>query len=246
MGAGVLTIVTWLWRGERDYRAEHAAVLARMLGRHLSIPHRLVVIADADIDGDFGAAEVVRTPAAAQALAELRTPEGERFPSSYRRLWLFSAEARALGERVLLTDVDVVVTGDWAALAARDEDFVGWCPIQSWGKGHRIAGGMWLLRTGTRTEVWERFAGRDSIVEARKAGYRGSDQAWISHCLAADAATWPRYAGIYSIRDMTWARNRTRTDAPPEDAVAVHWNGAAKPWDAVTQELHPWVAEAWR
>lgn len=242
----MLTIVTWLWRGERDYRAEHAAVLARMLARHMTAPYRLVAIADPGIEGDFGGADVMRTPEAALALADLRTPEGPRFPSSYRRLWMFSDEARCLGERVLLTDVDVVVTGDWAPLAAVDADFVGWRPMQQWGTARRLGGGLWLLRTGSRTEVYDRFAGEDSIREARAAGHRGSDQAWISHCLAETAAVWPWDAGIYSIRDMTWGAGKRETDAPPADARIVQFNGPVKPWDREAQEKHPWVTEYWR
>lgn len=242
----MIAIVTWLWRGERDYRAEHANVLGAMLRRHMTVPFRLICITDEPGDFDAGV-EALPTPPAAAALAALKTPEGGRFPSSYRRLWLFSAEARTLAPRVLLTDIDVVVTGDLAPLVDRDDDFVGWRPGQSWGNDkHRLAGGTWLLRTGSKTAVWDDFAGPPSIAEARRAGYRGSDQAWISYKLNGTVPVWPAGSGIYSIRDMTRDDRRVRTDAPPADARVVHFNGRGKPWDGPTADQHPWVREHYR
>lgn len=252
----MITIVTCVWRSaDRDYCARHAEVLGAMLARHVTQPYRYVVIADEDVGGFTGAVEVLRTPPAMAALAQLRTPERAGFPSSYRRLWLFSDEARQLGDRILLTDVDVVVTGDWSPLWRRDEDFVGWRPGQRWGNTERrVAGGLWLLRTGTRTQVYERFRGEASTREARAAGYRGSDQAWISHMLAGDAAVWPADAGIYSIRDMTRGPRprprpgdrRARTQRPPADARMVQFNGHGKPWHQRTIEQHPWVQRYWQ
>jgi hypothetical protein len=58
----------------------------------------------------------------------MKSPEGPRFPSSYRRLWTFSDDARLLGDRVMMIDIDAVVTGDLGPLFAPDDDFVGWVP----------------------------------------------------------------------------------------------------------------------
>jgi hypothetical protein len=243
-----VSIVTWVWDGGRDYAPEHVAVLGRMLARHMTVPYRLIAIAD-DIRGDWGAAEVIETPPAARALARLETPEKKGFPSSYRRLWMFSREAAALGPRLMVVDLDIAVTGDWAPLLDVDVPFIGWRPGQAWPKPSqeiRLAGGQYLLRAGEVTQVWDRFEGTKSILEARKANYRGSDQAWISYCLAGTAPVWPKGCGIYSIRDMTRDDRQKRTLAPPADARVVHFNGRGKPWHAATRAQHPWVGKYWK
>lgn len=241
-----VTIVTWVWDGGRDYAPEHARVLAASLARHMSVPYRLVVIAD-DPRGNWGACEVIETPPAARALGKLESPEGKRFPSSYRRLWMFSREAAELGPRLLLTDLDIVVTGDWAPLLEHPADFVGWRPGQVWGNQEtRVAGGMYLLTAGAVANVWDRFEGAPSILEARKAGFRGSDQAWISYCLAGTAPVWPKGCGIYSIRDMTRDNRAKQTQSPPADARVVHFNGRGKPWHRTTLAQHPWVGKYWK
>lgn len=229
-----LSIVTWLWKGNRPYKPEHVSVLAAMFRRNLTLAHRFICITD--MEGDFGeGVEVKAMPEAARALGEYRTPEAPGFPSCYRRLWMFSDEARCLGERVMLVDVDMVLTGNIDHLFERSAPFVGWMPRQTWGHGPRLGGGMYLMTTGSHTEVFDGFLGQESIVEAREAGFRGSDQAWISHKLCGDVDLWPHSAGIYSIRDL-------RHGQLPSDARLVQFNGRVKPWESTL----PWVKEHWR
>jgi hypothetical protein len=186
-----------------------------------------------ETDGFDPEVEILKTPPAALELAKLRSPHGPRYPSCYRRLWLFSDEARALGERILLLDVDLVVTGDLTSLVYRDEDFEGWKPSTVCGSRRiRLAGGTWLLRTGTRTCVYDDFKGAASIAKASSAGYGGSDQAWISYCLADEAASWRD--GLASVRD-------THGNLAPGAAI-MHFNGPVKPWNSTEQ----WVRDAWR
>lgn len=243
----MLSIVTFVWKGERDYGARHANDLKEMLDRYLRVPFGLTVIADDPNDRSYrDDICVVPLPDEAKPLAELRSPEGSRFPSSYRRLWLFSEAARWLGPRIILTDVDVVVTGDWSHLVQDPSDFVGWRPRMRWGGENRLAGGMWYLRTGTRTEVWKEFV-KDphaAIAKARAAGFRGSDQAWISYMLTDSAATWPAGAGIYSVRDFTRDPEEVIPDIPA-DACVVHFNGNVKPWMPEARVRHPWIDRFW-
>lgn len=229
------TVVTWLWSdGNRAYRPEHVNVLFRMFRRHSRQPLRFVCITDDTGQFDDGI-EVMPTPESARWLCALRTPEAPNFPSCYRRLWMFSDEAKRLGDRVLLVDVDLLVVNDVAPLFARDEDFVGWRPAAQWGTAERLGGGIYLLTPGTRTHVWEDFTGHESIREARSAGYRGSDQAWISYKLAGGPVYGPE-AGIHSIRDLSNGRR-----PPPRDAVLIQHNGNVKPWTSRV----PWVRRAW-
>ena len=175
----------WQWRGvhlgDRPYAPEHVNALRNAVARHLPLPHRFVCVADST-DGFDPEVEVHLTPPEAREIGALRSPEGQRFPSCYRRLWNFSEGARAFGERLLCIDVDTVPVADWAPLFDRTEDFVGWRPLKTWGQPNklRFGGGVYLLTPGTRTAVWSTFKGPSSIAEARRAGFRGSDQAWIS------------------------------------------------------------------
>ncbi len=244
----MITIVTFAWQGTRNYGAPHVASLAAMLHRHLTCKYRFVAIVD-NPNGDFGPnVDVMEMPPNIKTLSLLKTPEKGRFPSCYCRLWLFSSEARMLGERIILTDVDIVVTNDWAPLLNQTADFVGWLPGQAWGNTERrVAGGMWLLRTGSRTNVYDDFV-RDpqaAIKEARQAGFRGSDQAWISYKLARDAPIWPKGSGIYSVRDFTRKDRSATIHSIPSDARVVHFNGIKQPWERASWKQHPWLADYW-
>lgn len=230
--------MTYLWNdGFRDYRPEHVNVLQRMVERHLPEPHRFICITDEPREAFDDAVEVMPTPAEAKRAAEHRTPEGARFPSCYRRLWTFSEDAKVLGDLVLLLDVDLVVVRRMSPIVLDyGDDFVGWRPFRDWGRKMRFGGGIYLLKTGSRTEVWNRFDGPSSIVKARAAGFRGSDQAWISYCLGDKEPYWPRDSGLYSIRDMMGSE-----DQLPDDARLVQFNGPTKPWRSPLL----WVKEHW-
>lgn len=210
-----------------------------MVSRHLPEPHRFICISDRG-DGFSAGVEVLPTPPAAAALGHLLTPEKGHFPSCYRRLWMFSDEAKCLGERVLLVDIDMVVVNDLRPIFDMPQEFVGWRPYRDWGAQMRFGGGIYLLTPGTRTAVWEDFKGASSIAEARAAGFRGSDQAWISYKLGLSEKYWGREAGIYSIRDMKGTETKL-----PADARLVQMNGPTKPWMPNAKRI-PWIAENWR
>lgn len=239
-----LTVHCYLWReqGGRDYRPEHVNTLARMVRRHLHVPHRFVCVTDEPGDYDAGV-DVVPLPEEARGLAALRTPEGARFPSSYRRLWSFSPEAVVLGERLLMLDIDCVVTGDITPLVERGDDFVGWRPRHAWGRNQqRVGGGTWLLRAGTKADVWHTFHADPTrtIQRAREAGHRGSDQAILSWQLYDERHVWPADCGIYASQDMLRPHRHALL---PADARVVHFNGTQKPW---TAGHIPWVKEHYR
>lgn len=228
----MITVVCHLWHDPhitppRSYKPEHVNTLANQFRRRLSLPHKFVCVADS-AEGFSKNVEVVITPEAALALRRIRSPEGVRFPSCYQRLWNFSEAAQeVLGERIFAVDIDTLISRDISTLLNRPEDFVGWRPMARWGSDGRIGGGMYLLRTGTRTEVYTRFKGASSIQEAKQHGYRGSDQAWMSYVLGRRVPVWPCNSGVYSIRDM-----KNGKLSLPADACLVHFNGPQKPWNS--------------
>jgi len=235
----VLAVVCWLWPGNqhREFKPRYVNVLQRMIARHLSLPHKFYCITD-ETAGFSADVVVVPTPEKARWAASLKSAENdERFPSSYRRLWSFSSEATQLGDRIFNLDIDCVVTRSIDPLFANVADFVGWEPSSKWGHANRIGGGTWLLRTGTKTFVWDDFS-PDAARRVRELGYRGSDQAWLSYCLK-DEARWKGGHGIYQRQDMLVSGWRTL----PNDARIVHFNGNQKPW----QKLGiAWIKEHWR
>lgn len=240
----MISIVCYLWRGEdprRLYLPEHVNTLGRAIARVFPHPHRFICVAD-ESTGLAGHVEWVRTPPEALRLGDIRTIEGARFPSCYRRLWGFSRRARELlGERIMVIDIDLVPIRDFSHLLARTEPFVGWRPLATWGQPDRIGGGIYLMDGGAHPEVYEQFMDdpRAAQQAARAAGYRGSDQAWLSYCLAhkRQVPVWPNNVGIYSIRDMKDGRLPL-----PADACLVQFNGPTKPW----QSSLPWAVEHWR
>lgn len=230
-----LSVVCWQWNvGFREYLPEHVNALAAMVKRHLPLPHKFICVTD-ETEGFSEGVELLKTPSAAKSLGDMPSPEGRSFPSCYRRLWMFSEEARLLGDRVLLLDIDCLVVGSLLPLVERDEDFVGWRPNYKWGN-ERIGGGTWLLRTGTHTHIWEEFS-RQAAQEVRAKGYRGSDQAWLSYHLAGSCAKWSRSSGIYQSQDFKLTGYSRR----PADARIVHFNGQRKAWQ---MRHHKWIRSA--
>lgn len=235
------SIITWLWKSEitdprfvRNYQPRHVNMLAKACKLHCTMPHRFICITD-ETKGFSDDVEVLPTPSAAKKLAKYRTAEqNERFPSSYPRLWAFSSEAMCLGDRVLNLDVDCMVVGDLKPLFDNVHDFVGWRPNKCWGNETRIGGGTWLLRTGTHVHVFENFS-MEEAIKARKLGWRGSDQAWLSYCLSETCEVWPKDSGIYHKQDGShaWAK-------VPSDARIIHFNGTGDYWD---MDHLPWIRE---
>lgn len=237
------TIVTWLWRGSnlsrRLFKPEYIETFASNIRKHTR-DVRIICLHDGKTDTCSANVEWMPMPAAAHTLLDLKSPEGERFPSCYSRLWLFSREAseHLCADRVLLLDSDLVVLRSLAPLFDPPENFVGWLPIRDWGSKVRVGGGIYLLKLGTRTDVWTEFVADPTraIRAARLAGFRGSDQAWLSYKLAHGCVIYPPEAGIYSIRDLDSAN-----PMPPSGARLVQFNGPVKPW----QSTLGWVRAEW-
>ena len=236
-----LAVVCFQWNdGFRDYRSEYVNRLARGYKRNLSIPHRFCCVTE-ETEGFSDDVTVVPLPESAKRLAGLPSPNGPRYPSSYRRLWTFSKEAAELGDVILMTDIDCIVVGPVDPLVAHIEGatFVGWRPPTTWNGVTRVAGGNWLLRAGAHPEVWERFS-EEAAKDALAAGQMGSDQAWISYCLAKDCKVWPKGHGIYEAQWMRASKFRVL----PAGARIVHFNGEAKPWHDEMQQI-AWIREHW-
>lgn len=232
----MLTIVTWKWHPPAGYRStfspETVNVLRRMVTRHYPHPHRFVCVTD-DPAGIDGAVEILPLW---QDLADLPSPHGGHNPSCYRRLKAFAADAGALfGPRFVSIDLDTVIVGDMTSIWDRPEDFVIWGETDP---RSFYNGSMFLLRAGTRRQVWDDFDPAVSPQQAKAAGKFGSDQGWISYCLGPGQAMWGRADGVYSYRvHLVPRRGRL-----PADARIVMFHGHQDPWGPEAQRL-AWVRE---
>ena len=218
-----LAVVCYLWNETgfsepRGFAPSHVNFLARQVKDYLSLPYRFICITDETTGFDDGI-EVMPLPDEARNAAKVPTAQGkERSPSCYRRLWTFSENAKVLGDVVLVLDIDCFIVGSMDPLFdfMPDAEFVGWNPLQAWGRT-KVGGGTWRHCPGTRTHIWENFSQRDAL-RIKGLGYNGSDQAILSYYFA-DEPVYPQ-DWILNRQDM-----RRLDGHAPAIAKIVHCNG---------------------
>lgn len=220
-----LTFVAFAWRQagyHTEYTAERVNSWAAMIAEHYAGPARFVAVTD-DATGLDGGIDAVPLWDDCGALGN---PHGPNYPSCFRRLRLFGHDAADLigADRFVVMDLDCVATGDLAPLFERPDDFTIWRD-----PGHPrqpYNGGLWMLKAGTRRQVWQDFRGEASAADARAAGYVGSDQAWIAYSLGRDEAVWTRDEGVVSYK-----RDIVTRGIPVRMTRLVMFHGRLKPWD---------------
>src|SRR5690349_11490488 len=216
----MISFVCWKWNvqgANRAFLSHHVNVLLAMVERNYRAPFRFICITD----DPAGLCDGIETMPMPVRFDHVPNPQGGRFPSCYCRLWAFSREATVLGERILSLDIDLIVTGDLRSLVDRDEDFVGWCDDPRFAQS-KIAGGAYLLRTGSMPHIWEQFDPEKSPIEAAERGNQGSDQGWMSHKL------YPPPGKFDGLCKINWTQEGARR--PPRDARIVFTSGVKPPW----------------
>lgn len=229
----MVTVVTFKWEtpGYRaKFTSEHVNILRRMVARHYDKPHRFLCITD-NPDGLDGGIE---TAPLWSDHRHVPNPTGGGRPACYLRLKLFDPSIReVLGDRFVMLDLDCIITGDLSPIFDRPEDAVFWnAPKVPW----PYNGAMYMMNTGARPQVWEDFDPETSPAETTARGYRGSDQAWISHKLGRGEAVWTDKDGVYYLGAM---RNRR---VPPPNARIIFTTGGTAPWTLPYQ----WVKRHYR
>jgi len=225
-----LTIVGWLWRSDNllRYSPHHANIWARMIHRHLSIPHRFILMTD-QLEAKF---DPLIQPVPLWDV--WRTLKNERWgatkPQCYVRLRAFAKEAEEIfGKRFVSMDLDCVVLRQLDPLFTRTEDFL------ILRRDHHTTpynGSMWMMTAGARHQVFDDFKGAESIEAARK--FIGTDQAWINCRLGPNEKGW-------DIKDGVWGWPRIRHQMsyrrrPPEGARIIFFYGGDKPWNLLDME----------
>lgn len=242
-------IVLWKWKQQKDsisgrYTHEHVNVMEAMLRRSLiQIKNfRIVCVTDDPSQISTG----VDFHPLWKDLDDTPNICGKHLPSCYRRLKLFDPKTQKdmgidRGDRITSIDLDAVIINPIDHMLARQERFVGWGVR---GSHHPTVfnGSMWSFTAGDHEEVWADFDPERSPMIANKAGYLGSDQAWLSYKLvkAAGSSSWT-YPNICS-----YPRDVYRRPIVPKGAQVIMFHGRKKPWHAEVQERSPWVKNYWR
>lgn len=225
-----LCIVFWSWKDPSpfwkgwDYGPAAVARLARQVSANLRIPHELVCISDKDPNLQPSVRWVPLWP------------DHRDMGRCWVRLKAFSGEMRKLiGPRFVWLDTDCVVTGDLTPLFDRPEPLVLW--DGSVLPGQPVNGSMVLMDAGYADHVWRWFRGRESAEAARRAGFKGSDQAWIAHAMRGlPYATWTAADGV-----LHWGSSLSK--AVPRGSRIVFFPGRHKPGHPYVSRISPWVAE---
>lgn len=247
----MLEVICWKWKPFGQYRSSFGPstvnVLRSMVARNLKLPHRFTCVTDDSrgIDGDIRIVDI--NSLASAKYARVPNPSSVRNPSCYRRLFLFSDEARdVFGMKVVSMDLDMVVVDDLTPLFDRDVDFVIWGgqtvqpnvpQVYNW-----FNGSLMMHKPGTRTKVWTDFDPRTSPAKANQNGCRGSDQGWISYALGRSESTWGCADGVYSYRNHVLPAGGRLA----KNARIVAFHGQFDPWMKDVQTRHAWVREHYR
>ncbi len=210
-----------------EYTATHVNKLYHMVSVNLTISHKFICITDDPIG-----------------------IECETYPmwdyyrvlgGCYSRLFIFSKQFKnVFGERIVCIDLDCVITGKLNSLFNRNEDFI----INQY-KNDKITdqnynGGLFLMKTGSRKKVWNKFSENSLIVleERRKRKeIIGTDQAWISHILGKGESTYTHKDGVYDYINL-------ENGELPKNARIVLFSGKRDP--SVTVKHQPtWIKKYW-
>lgn len=147
----------------------------------------------------------------------------------YRRLWLFSKEAKEhFPDKIILLDLDIVIMSDITEIVQSDFEFA------SYNKNHvPYQGAFIMLKSGTRTKVWDEFNIETSPQLCNR--YSGSDQAWISHILPPGEKVFTRDDGFYCYD----VHGFNRRQIIPTRCKIVFFRNVPKPWHCFNK--HMWV-----
>ena len=218
------------------FTAEHVNTFRNMVERHYPDEHEVVCITNMP----EGIDERVRIVPLWDEYSDLHSPHGAHQPACYRRLRAFSSEMRDLiGPRFVSVDLDCVIVDDMRPLWNRTEDFVIYnYPMRT----TPYNGSMWLMDAGAREKVYTDFDPEISPQLARKAAFKGSDQAWMCYALGPNEATWGYKDGIVAFRSDLKHRNYV---LPPQSRI-VFFQGLVDPWHSHALKVAPWIKDHYK
>jgi hypothetical protein len=231
----VISIVTFKWKKEgyrSTFTGQHVNAMRDMVAQRYPDPHRFLCITD-DAEGIAPSIEIVPLWSEHADIANPSWPTG---PSCYRRLKVFSDWfGEIAGDRFACIDLDAVLMRDMRPIWNRPEDFLIW---KTGNRAIPFCASMFLLRAGSRREVWDDFDPARSPLEALNSGSKGSDQAWIAHRLGNQLDGWGVNEGVYGYREHIL---REHCGDLPANARAVMFPGKPDPWEPAARRQSPWI-----
>lgn len=233
----MLTVVIWKWG--KKFTAGHVVKMQSMLSRHLSVPHRIVCITDRPQDLPPG-----MTPAKMPPVLDWDV-------KGLRRMWLYSAAAGKLGDRLLQLDLDVILTDSIDPIVNRPEPFVIWKSESNFKDKWAYNATVMLITPGAKDDVWRRWSANPRVVfaEADADGWAprvNSDQAIACYLMQdQEVAVWTQDDGIFAYRVFA-GKHGDRGQVLPAGARIVSFHGPRDPSVPDLQHKSPWILEHWR
>lgn len=236
-----LTVLLGLWNGWRPvYKPYHVTALARMLRHYVKIPHRIALLTEYDLDADELEVDVVTS--LPPEPSNLVTRHGI---NCFRRLRYFDPEwsGRFGTDWVMSIDLDTLILDDMTSTLEWAMNDFGFTIIRG-----RLAnehgqrpynGSLYLIRVGEHRHVWDEFDWTNGPRECADAGWRGSDQVWLSLHLQG-APTLGTEHGVYFYQQYLES-----SDSDPE-ARMLHYAGLLKPWSKQSQRETPELWEEYQ
>lgn len=233
-----MIVVFWKWhrRGYRSkFESHHVNIAKNMIKRNCTLPLEFVCITDdpAGLDKEIKPIKLWDNPAPDYG--------GETRPNCTYRLKAFSDDMRELiGPRFIWFDLDMVVTGNIDNIIGVKEDFAMWGDTAY---VHQYNGSLCIMDAGKFSFVWGDFKGTASLHEAQRAGFFGSDQAWISYKVGMNKRMFGTEDGVYSFNNH-YKKQGVR--AMIEGCKLVFLHGSHDPWHWNVQAEYPWIKDAYR
>lgn len=230
-----LTVAAYFWHDEASknrYTAGDVRLLQRMVRQHLTVPHEFVVITDRP--------ELFRDDSEIRAVPIDWTTHVQG--RCFVKLMTFGPHMKAIGERVLVMDLDVIVTGNMDAIVDRYEPIVLWrnptrVPWHNPSKPNRpyYNTSIVLHRTGTLTDLWSRFVPTRPIVR--------DDQWWVSGLLGDAVPYWDGQDGIYRLAREDTPGSGINGELPANARVVFFPGSESKPTETRIIAQNPWIEE---
>lgn len=239
-------VVLWKWRPAvgvlRQYDAHHVNHLARMIKHHADgLDVRVICVTD-EPDG----ITECETFQLWDDCSRLRNASGAHFPSCYRRLKLYDRWTQRdmgipLADRVVSLDLDVLITGSLKNVLTKPGLFVGW-KLSGMTHNEVYNGSFQMFTAGSLTHIWDSFDPDRSPIQANIAGWRGSDQAWLSmNLIGKDGCAdipYPQFASYpLHVRKIGGFSGSTRI---------VFFHGRKKPWSPEARAESRWISRYWK
>lgn len=245
---GDLVVCCFYWVDEARNRqvqltSKDVRIWRNMVSRNLSVPHRMVC--------------VTHRPDLIDFMETVPLDMAKHVPGTCLvKLMVWRPDiAKLLGERILLMDIDCVVTGSLDPLVDTD------VPVKFWknpnyeegGRRGFYQGSMQLLTAGAMPFLWEDFDPKSTPAWLNRR-FGGAEQCWISERLNAayPEAGWSWcdpfwddvHDGVYGAGRLVAGKMGKGVHSElPDNARIVFTPGDRSPSQPEFQAKHPWVKE---